>query len=563
LSQQSHIIKKTIKHQFDFIVVILFLLFFTFIIAFTMANSQQLWSNDFLVNTLTNVLGSPLFLSFSILYIGISLIVRYQLTKQMDDDLQTLQQLENWANLSKIRGQQQSLTIKGVIPAAITELQQQLHQANNNESQFDSMLRASALLDNETGIGNRAFFNNRLEALLKDEDVQGAVYFMQFKGCDLVQSLYGHQQAMSLLESLIHSIKYRLQHLSNYFLARRGEFELALIIPGIFLCDAEKLADRLIKNILSVRFPVGINKDEFVHIGISYFSYAEKAYQIKAEADMALRSAQLQGPAQWFMYDVGEIEQNNAKGSLRWRTFLTKAIQQNAFVLFFQPVISSCSEKVLHHEVLSKVRDSDGSLVSARVFLPMAQKCGLSQTIDLLIFEQVCRLLTYDSAQNDDCSLNLSIESLLSETFIEHFIAKIAYYKEVAPRIIIEISEYHLVNNLEELKPVLVRLHQHGVKLLADKVGQYVVSSKYLQSCPISALKLHRSIVLNVHQKSENQIFIQSLTRVCQPRGVNIFALGVEHIDEWRMLVRLGIQGGQGHYFTEPVAQVARAIHLP
>lgn len=524
---------------------------------------QSLTAVDSLWLSFTNLINSNVFQLFLVLYIIVSLVIRQVFIKQLCREFQPLRQLENWANLSKISEKQQSLPENNVIADAITALQQQLHQANNNENQFDSMLRASALLDNDTGIGNRAFFNNRLEALLKEEDIQGAVYFIQFNGCDLVQSLYGQQQAMELLEVLIQSINYRLKHLSNYFLARRGEFELALIIPGIFLCDVEKLADRLLKNTLAVSLPVGVNKEQLTHIGISYFSHAEKAYQIKAEADMALRSAQLQGPAQWFMYDIGEIEQNNAKGSLRWRTFLTRAIEQNAFVIFFQPVISSASEKVLHHEVLSKVRDSDGSLVSARVFLPMAQKCGLSQTIDHLIFEQVCRLLTNDSSQHDECSLNISAESLLSPTFIKLFIKQIERYKTVAPRIIIEISEYHLVNNLSELKPVLAKLHSFGVKILADKVGQYVVSSNYLQTCPISAIKLHRSIVLDVQNKYENQLFIKSLTTVCQPREVHMFALGIEHVDEWRMLIRLGVQGGQGHFFTEPVAHMARAIYLP
>ena len=96
-----------------------------------------------------------------------------------------------------------------------------------------------------------------------------------------------------------------------------------------------------------------------------------------------------------------------------------KAIQRNAFVLFFQPVISNHNAAPIHHEVLAKVRDRDGCLISARVFLPMAIKCGMASKVDLLIVEQVCRLLTYDQPLRDDCSLNLSIDSLLSDSFIE------------------------------------------------------------------------------------------------------------------------------------------------
>jgi len=490
-------------------------------------------------------------------------LFKKRLSNKVKAALAEVQQLESWANVSKIRGEYQLLTAHEPISEAIAELQKQLHDAKYRDSHFDRLVRANALLDIETGIGNHEFFNNRLEALLKEEDVQGAVYFIQFSECELVQSLYGHQQALLLFDNLINSVKHRLQHFANYFIARRGEFELALVVPGIFLSDTEKLAERLLKSISTVPLPVGINDESFVHIGVGYFSHAQTAYQIKAETDMALRSAQLQGPSQWFMYDIGEVENTNAKGSLRWRTFLTKAIENNAFVIFLQPVIDSEEGAVLHHEVLSKVRDVDGSLISARVFLPMAQKCGLAQTIDLLIFEQVCRLLTYDQGHSDDCSLNLSIESLLSSDFIEKFINILNKHTDIAPRIIVEVSEYRLVNHLEALKPVLTLLKQHGIKLLADKVGQYVVSAHYLKECPISYIKLHRSVVLDIDKKSENQMIVQSLKAMIEPYHIDIYALGVESIDEWRMLIRLGIDGGQGHYFTEPVAQVAKAIRLP
>jgi RNase E specificity factor CsrD len=474
-----------------------------------------------------------------------------------------LTELEKWADLSKICGEIQPVpNTDDNLSQTIYELYKQLKIANNNDSRIDKVLRSNVLLDKETGVGNREFFNNRLEALLKEEDSQGAVYFIQFKDFDLVHSLYGEQQALTLLNSLVQTLKRRLNSMPNYFLARRDELELAVIVPDIFFNDAEKLAEKLLKSLSVVELPVGINKDEFIHIGVSYFSQEENSYQVKSEADMALRSAQLQGPSQWFMYDPGEVEHASAKGSLKWRTFLSHIITKNAFVIFFQPVISATNDEILHHEVLTKVRDNDGSLISARVFLPMAKKCGLIQKIDLLVLKQVCRLLSYDNSQQDRCSLNLSIESLLSAKFIKQFISIIREYPNVHQRLIIEISEYHLVNHLEQLNPVLNELNKLGIKLLADKVGQYVVSAHYLKVCPIKMIKLHRSIVLNIQDKPENQIFIQSLKAISDVHNVALYALGVESYEEWQLLKRIGVNGGQGHFFTEPVAQVAKAIHL-
>ncbi|WP_206485155.1 EAL domain-containing protein [Thalassotalea sp. G2M2-11] len=542
--------------QRSLIFLVLKVLVFTGIAVFSMYYLYQHQNNLglYLLSVLMVAMG---------LAIVIFLFIRRYL-RGVKDQLRSLIVLEHWAEQAKVSETYPNLPKnEHLLTQTIVDLLKKLARANQVESHFDMKVRGSALLDAQTGVGNREYFNSRLEALLKEEEMQGVLYFIHFNHFDVIHSLYGERQVNTLLTTLVSTIKHRLKTFANSYVARRSESEIALVIPGIFIVEAEKLATKLIHSFSTVPLPVGVNHEEFVHIGMSYFSHAESAYQIKSEADMALRSAQLLGPSQWFMYEPGEVEHVCAKGSLQWRTFLERAIANNAFVLFFQPVIAKDGEVTLHHEVLSKVRDVDGSLISARVFLPMAKKCGLANTIDLLVLEQVCRLLSYDNSQQAYCSLNISIESLLTKDFTAQVLHVLTEHQIQAAQLIIEISEYHLVNHLDELMPVLNNLNQMGIKLLVDKVGQYIESSHYLMRCPISFIKLHRSIVLNIHKKPENQIFVQSLKTLCATNNVEVYALGVECNEEWQVLMRIGVNGGQGHYFTEPVAQVAKAIHLP
>lgn len=514
------------------------------------------------------LISSPFFIIASLLFFAILMFSRRKALSYYQEEFAVLDKLSTWANIAVIRGEVNDIELPSAtekyheILTAIHKVQQQLYDNTVSDVSSDQNIRSSVLLDQETRIGNRAFFDNRLQAFLKDEDVQGAVLLIQFRELELVQSLYGYQQAMSLLSMLIQVTKQRLHGQPNYFLARRSDFELSLLLPGVFINEVEKLSERLLKNLQAVALPVGINQEEFIHIGVSYFGHDQAAYQVMAEADMALRTAQLQGPSQWFMFEAGELEDIKAKGSLKWRTFLTAAIESNAFVIFFQPVIACDTAQVLHHEVLSKVRDSNGALISARVFLPMARKCALTVKIDLLILEQVCRVLAYEKKQQDGCSINISLDSLLSNGFVEKFLSIVHQFPQLQGQLMIEVSEYQLVSHLGELTPVIHKLSKIGVEIIADKVGQYVVSAHYLNVYPIKAIKLHRSIVLNIDKKIENQVFIQSLKTLATAKNIPIYALGVEHKSEWRTLVQLGVKGGQGHFFTEPVAQVAKAIHL-
>ncbi|WP_286262998.1 EAL domain-containing protein [Thalassotalea atypica] len=509
------------------------------------------------------LLTSPIFLSVTLIFSVLVFITRLLIYRSINNSLQQLSALEHWAYLSTIRGVIQPLPATGVIAKAVGSIVEQLQEAKRVHGKADQLIREQALLDHETGIGNREFFNNRLDALLCEEEPRGAVLLINFNGLEVIQSLYGNHASMTILESAIALIDRRMENLAHYFIARRDTFDVAILVPGIFIAETEKLATKLLRSLDALKYPVGINEEESCHIGVSCFSQQQQGYQIMAEADMALRSAQLQGPSQWFRYDSGEVVQESAKGSLKWRTYLTRAINKNAFVLFFQPVIANNSDEILHHEVLSKVRDEQGKLISARVFLPMAQKCGLASQVDMLVFEQVCRLIQYEQKQQEACSINMSVDSLLNEDFIERLFHKLASIPDAASKLIIEISEYHLAAHLNRLKSILEFLDELGLKILADKVGQYVVSADYLRESPVRYVKLHRSIVHHLHLRIENQVFIQSLNSICIENNVCIYALGVESKEEWLTLTQLGIKGGQGHYFTEPVAQMAQAIELP
>lgn len=507
------------------------------------------------------VLLSPLFLIFSFFAMLFTFLLYRDVTRKTTLALVVIDTIEDWAATVVNSDKVTHVKELNSITKAINTLHAQLNQHLALDISSDENIRASVLLDQDTGIGNRAFFDNRLQAFLKEDDAQGAVLLIQFHEYDIVQSMYGDQQAKNLFQSLIQITKQRLNQQTHYFLARRGDFELAVLLPRMYSSEVEKLTSRLLKNLQGVELPIGVNHEEFIHIGISCFDRHNQSYDIMAEADMALRSAQLQGPSQWFMYDATDLKYAKAKGSLRWRTLLTSVLEKNAFVIFFQPVISNHDGELLHHEVLSKVRDSDGTLINAGVFLPMAAKCGLTKDIDLCILAQVCRVLSYENSE-EDCSINISIESLLSESFRQAFDEMMRRFPEVARRLIIEVSEYQLVNYLTQLQSVLIDFERMGIRLIVDKVGQYVVSGHYMKSCCIYALKLHRSIVLDINLKNENQVFIQSLKTLAEPQHIHIYALGVESADEWRRLLALGIKGGQGHFFTEPVEQVAMASHV-
>ena len=545
----------TLKRTFNQIINIVSIgivsiLLCTYIGLYLLSDKSQNISSDIF----TQLLISPMLYFFIVSVIVFVIFIKFQVNKKLNIQLASIEQLEYWAETFNNQNKTELIAASNnPIVTAINRLQQQLVQAQNHEIQIEQRIRQQVLLDDETGIGNREFLNNRLEVLLL-ENHRGALLLIQ--GCDDLLHQTDTNQAINLLNNIIPLIKKRLHHLSSYFIARVGECEIAILLPGLYVDETKKLADKMITALLTLDLPRSINKDGFMHIGISCFTCEKQSFQILSEADMALRSAQLQGPTQWFMFAPDEVAKVSAKGSLRWRTFLTLAIKNNDFIIYFQPVIASFDKKIIHYEILSKVKGEQGKLINARVFLPMAKKCGLSKDIDMLVFQQLCQMLQKTPRKQIKYSLNFSVETLLSPNFLVDFMIISKLYPAIVHQLIIEVSEYHLTSNITALTIVLEQLNNKGIHLLVDKVGQFGVSSNYLTLCPISYLKLHRSIVLNIDEKLENQIFVRSLELICEENNIDIYALGVESFNEWQTLIKLGVNGGQGHYFTVPVANV-------
>ncbi len=445
-----------------------------------------------------------------------------------------------------------------VVTDAILAMAEVLQQAVVQSFKIDKVVRAQTFLDNDTGIGNRLYFDHRIEAFLAEPDNHdgGCIYLIQLKELDEIAHQEGKQEAKELLSYFILLVTKFLEDFPDSVFARRSDCDFAIMIPCIGISEAEKVASRLMRLCNRINLPESVEKDHFFHIGVAAFHQGETCYQVLAEADMALRAAQLQGPGNWFMYDKGTGVKDLAKGSVKWRTSLDMAINQQAFVLLFQPVVMTDGNAIHHHEILARMRNDNGQLASAQVFLPMAQKFGMISRVDKLMVEKTTKLLQYEKGSSDICSLNLHLDSMLDEQFQQWLLAHLQSYPDAACRMIIEISEYQLVHNGMSLKFFFRALHKVGVRLLVDHVGLYVLNTQYIREYEIDYLKLHNSIVKNIDVRPENQLFVKSLQAACSGTHVLIFGLGVERVGEWIALQKLGVAGAQGHYFTEPLESI-------
>jgi len=445
------------------------------------------------------------------------------------------------------------------LPDRLTLLRQSLQHQVRREQEIRQLVRVQGLVDHELAIGNRIYFESKLQHYLLDpaEPHSGALFLIQLSHPELS---VGPNDAIQRLAGSADLVQQLVNHLSLSVLARVADADLALLVPGMEQKDAEQLGDRLAIVLSRASFFAGYEDFDLVHLGYVIYQQGQTAYQVMSEADMALKTAQLQGPNAAFGFYPEH--KPKIKGSVWWRTELGNALREQRFLLSFQPVFAWQQDDIIQHEVLVRLQSSDGDRLAAAVFLPMAVNCGLTAQLDQYVLTKAARLCQLEQKNGVRCSVNLTVESLLNHDFMQWLQHNLKTGQLQAGQIALEIDEYHLIKQYKKLKPILIKLQQQGFSLSIDHVGLNISPCEYLTELPIDAVKLHASVVRHIHRQLEQQLFIRGLVASHQAKGVKVLATGVESMEEWQTLQKLGVSGAQGYFFSQPLAELMPQTQL-
>lgn len=486
---------------------------------------------------------------------GISSLILIVLShKRLSSHWRVLLQLELWATKFS-RNNKFRFFLKShdyQLINSIRELNRQRLVALRGGQKVDHFIRSETFLDKDSRLGNRLYFEQRLESILNQEDnVYGCLLIVQYSVLDVIQEQQGKAEADEYLKRFSDILKQYLDDTTQTVVARINAHDFAVLLPYVEGKEVERIAVNILSSSQKLQFPNYVDTNFLCHIGVDMFSHLDTPFQIMAEADMALRAAQLHGPSGWFMYDSGELPQSKIKGSVRWRVALENAISKQKFGLTFQPVINQYGD-VHHHEVLVRMKEA-GEAIGANVFLPMARNCGLTSEVDKQVLTLLSHRFHQYSAQT--ISVNIHIDSWLNREFGNWLIKYLKAYPDFANKIIFEIPEFELTQHAQELKTIMAAVKRYKTSLTVDQVGLYVVDTEYLNHFEVDHLKLHQSLINQIHLRPENQTFVRSLRGVLSEQTTTLFASGVESENERDCLKRLGVFGWQGHFISEPIVE--------
>ncbi|PWC20293.1 RNase E specificity factor CsrD [Brenneria roseae subsp. roseae] len=509
------------------------------------------------VTYLDPLIGAPRFLMSTLsvlLAIGLMVLVLYLSIQWLRHQTAGQEELEERARRI-LNGERESVMHGSVrewpvnASGAIDQLLSDLTAAREERSRVDTLIRAFAAQDAETGLNNRLFFDNQLTTQLEDiEDVgtHGIVMMIRVPDFETLQETHGYN-------GVIQEYRYTLVNLLSTFvmrypsalLARYFNNDFTVLLPHRTLKEADNIAAQLVNAIDILPATPRIDREDILHIGICAYRSGQSPEQVMESVEDATRNAVLQGGNGWCVFD--RQVPDKGRGSVKWRTLLELTLARGGPRLYQKPAVTR--EGVVHHrEMMSRIYDGTQELLAAE-YMPIVQQLGLTASYDRQLISRILALSA--GWPEETLAMPVSVDSLLQKPFIRWLRETLMQCpKKQRQRILFELAEADVCQYIGRLRPILDLVLGLGCRLAVTQAGLTLVSTTYIKSLSVEMIKLHPGLVRSLERRPENQLFVQSLTEACKGTQTTVFAAGVRTKEEWRTLLEKGVYGGQGDFFA-------------
>ncbi|WP_038175287.1 MULTISPECIES: RNase E specificity factor CsrD [Vibrio] len=436
---------------------------------------------------------------------------------------------------------------------ALDRLIEELQDARQERSRFDTFIRTQTFLDQLTGTANRVLFDSKLEAALSENGSHGGVLMLRIDDWEQIEEEQGKQVANDFLVDVGEGLNNVIQRYPDVILSRYYSSDFAIFAPSLSSKDVSHIATQCLKQITKLTPPLPLDVDNWVHIGVSMYREGESQGRIIDEAETALKSAQLQGMNTWSRFHKHHVQQDE-RGSVRWRTLFDVALKPEHIYIFAQPcyLLNSHQELVCeHHELFARINDPEKGVIKASRFNSAIESVGYEGVLDKAAFSAIMQYLK-QSDSSESYSINLHVVPFADREYFKWFRDEILQLSiSLRQRLIFEFTEARLVKHLDYMRPVTKMIVGLGCQVAVGQAGRSIVSTHYLKDIPVSYLKLHRSLIKRIDQRDENQLFVRSLLGACEGLTTKLIAVGVDNKAEYHTSVQLGIHGVQGRYLSE------------
>ena len=235
--------------------------------------------------------------------------------------------------------------------------------------------------------------------------------------------------------------------------------------------------------------------------------------------------------------------------TLAWVGRIRDALDDSRFELFAQPVIDLATNKVTQHELLIRMRSTNGELLEPAAFLPTAEEFGLVTEIDRWVIDETARL----AACGHRVAFNLSARSVIDPHTLGRIESAIRTTGATAANIECEITETALVSDVPAAEALVRGLIKLGCSVALDDFGVGYGGFAYLKRLPVSVLKIDREFVRDLGDEASSRHVVAAVVSLAKAFGMTTTAEGPECPETLDLLRELGVDHAQGFIIGRPL----------
>lgn len=413
-------------------------------------------------------------------------------------------------------------------------------------------LEHKAYFDDLTELPNRRALYRRLSRVLSDPTQGGMVAFLDLVDFGEVNDTWGHEVGDQLLRQAAERLRG-----GEGWAARWGGDEFVLVITNAEPLQTLRRTLARLAQPLSLR---GRMTQLRARAGVVYFRrHGADTETLFRRADAALSAAKEKNREVFEYYPGLEREALERRSLVE---ALREALERReGLYLNFQPIVRVCGGELVAAEALLRWRHpQSGKLVPPAVFVPLAERYGLSAALDRRVLEMALRTgmswLERLGEKAPAVSVNVSPESFAEIRFVGELRALLAHTGFSPQRLLLEITERVLADS-ERTRPVLAALRKLGVAVTVDDFGTGYSSLAYLAHLGIDGLKVDRAFIRDIGRNRRTEAVLRSIFALGDNLGVEVTAEGVEEAAQLDWLKHESCNLAQGYYLGRPMDATA------
>ena len=423
----------------------------------------------------------------------------------------------------------------------------------------ESLLLHRATHDSLTEVHNRQYLEETLDTRIPEiieAQKRAAFAYVDIDNFKSKNDKYGHAVGDEILKCVASLLKGCVK--DKDIIARLSGDEFAIFFNDCALAQAEKILLEVIKKIESIEI---FTQDALVRTTVSIGLTSVEKYEtdtftsLMSVADTACHLAKSEGRNTLHVIEATGCEFKDHLTNVKWIDEIEQAISHKRLLLYGQNIEDLREESQPYCEVLVRLKQQNGNIVSPSAFIPQAERFKVMPLVDRHVFESLVRSMV----DNITYSVNLSGQTISDESFVA-FVERIMDTYVFEPKnIIFEITETMAMMSMDDTVSNIMALREKGFSFSLDDFGTGLASFNYLKSLPVDTVKIDGLFIRDISSNRTSGQIVKSICDVAHSMGLKTVAEYVTDETIYNEVKNLDVDYAQGYFIHEP--ELLGAVH--